>query len=184
MLVIKLERNFLHIHPALQKIFYELPNIHNPKIKKIATIIHMHEFDYIIKEARDIFSFYRIDFEHLPIEEILHDKDTICRLESKDYFAYGENIRRRVSYAEVIKTLYHNACDKFEWIAKGIDEGFSEEWFEGTARDPIDDEIHVLYEDLYGDDSEFEVMNVKVTEQSPFKYLSSPTRKEYMKIKN
>jgi hypothetical protein len=59
----------------------------------------MHEFDYIIREARDIFSFYKIDFEHPPIEEILHDKDTIRRLESKDYFAYGENIRKRVPYA-------------------------------------------------------------------------------------
>ena len=72
--------------------------------------------------------------------------------------------------------MYHNTCDKFEWITKGIVEGFSEEWFERMARDSIDDEIHVLYEDLYGDDSEFEVMNVKITEQSPFNFLSSPTR--------
>jgi hypothetical protein len=48
MLVVKLERKFLHIHPILQKIFFELPNIHDPKVKKIATIILMHEFDYII----------------------------------------------------------------------------------------------------------------------------------------
>ena len=73
--------------------------------------------------------------------------------------------------------LYHNTCDKFEWITKGIDEGFGEEWFESMARDPIDDEMHVLYEDLHGDDSEFEVMNVKITKQSPFNYLSSPTRR-------
>jgi hypothetical protein len=99
-------------------------------------------------------------------------------LESKDYFAYGDNIRRRVPYTEIIKTLYHHACDKFEWVIKGIYEGFSEEWFEGMARDPIDDEIHVLYEDVYGDNPEFEVMNVKVTNQSPSNYLSSPTSKE------
>ena len=85
MLVVKLERIFLHIHPTLQKIFYKLPNIHNPRAKKIATIILMHEFDYIIREASDIFSFYKIDFEHPAIEEILHDKDTIRRLESKEY---------------------------------------------------------------------------------------------------
>jgi hypothetical protein len=127
MLVVKLERFFLHIHPTLQKIFCELPNIHDPRAKKIATIILMHEFDYIIREVRDIFSFYKIDFEHPPIEEILHDKDSIRRLESKDYFAYGKNIRRRVPYAEIIKTMYHHACDKFEWVTKGIDEGFSGE---------------------------------------------------------
>jgi hypothetical protein len=73
----------------------------------------MQEFDYIIQEARDIFAFYKIDFEHPPIEEILQDKDTMRRLESNDYRAYGENIRRKVPYAELIKTLYHNSCDKF-----------------------------------------------------------------------
>ena len=55
--------------------------------------------------------------------------------------------------------------------------GVLHKWFEGTARDPIDDEIHVLYEDVYGDDPEFEVMNVKVTNQRPFNYLCLPTRK-------
>ena len=167
MLVVKLEINILHIHHVLQKMFFELPNIHNPKAKKIATIILMDEFDYIIREGRDIFAFNKIYFEHPPIVEILHDKDTMRRLESNDYHAYGENIRRKVPHAELIKALYNNTCDKLEWITKGIDEVFSEEWFENTARDPIDDEIHVLYVDLYGDDSEFEVMNVKLPNKIP-----------------
>ena len=178
MLLVKFEIKFLHIHLALQKIFCEVHNIHNPKAKKIATIILMHEFDYIIREARDSFAFYKIDSKHPQIEYMLHDKDNIHRLESNDYFAYGENIRKKVPYAKLIKTLYHHTCDKFEWITKRIDEGFSKEWCQSTTRDPIDDEIHVLYEDLYGDDSEFEVMNVKITKQSPFNSLSSPTRKE------
>lgn len=67
MLVEKLERKFVHIHPALQKVFYELPNINHPISKKIATIILMREFDFIIQEARDIFAFYKKDDEHPPI---------------------------------------------------------------------------------------------------------------------
>ena len=74
MLVAKLERKFVHIHPVLQKIFYELPNILHPKAKNIATIILMREFDFIIKEAREIFAFYNMNFEHPRIEEILYDK--------------------------------------------------------------------------------------------------------------
>ena len=54
MLVDKLERKFVHIHPALRNVFYELPNINHPIAKKIATIILMREFDFIIQEARDI----------------------------------------------------------------------------------------------------------------------------------
>ena len=57
----------MNIHPALQKVFYELPNINHPVAKKIATIILMHEFDFIILEARDIFAFYKKDVEHPPI---------------------------------------------------------------------------------------------------------------------
>jgi len=41
MLVDKLERKFVHIHPALQKVFCKLPNTNHPIAKKIATIILM-----------------------------------------------------------------------------------------------------------------------------------------------
>ena len=50
MLVEKLERKIVHIHPALQKVFYELPNIQHPKANKIASIILMREFDFVIKK--------------------------------------------------------------------------------------------------------------------------------------
>ena len=49
MLVAKLEIKFIHIHPALQDIFYELLNILHPKATKIAAIILMKEFDFIVK---------------------------------------------------------------------------------------------------------------------------------------
>ena len=75
MLVEKLERKFVHLHPAWQKVFYELPNINHPIAKKISTIILMREFDFIIQEARDIFAFYRKDVEQPPIEDILHDRN-------------------------------------------------------------------------------------------------------------
>ena len=67
MLVEKLERKFVHIHPALQNVFCELPNINHPIAKQIATIILMREFHFIIQEARDIFAFYKKDDEHPPI---------------------------------------------------------------------------------------------------------------------
>ena len=57
MLVEKLERKFVHIHPALQKVSDELRNINDPKAEKIATINLMQEIDFIIQEARDIFCF-------------------------------------------------------------------------------------------------------------------------------
>ena len=56
-LVLKLETIFVRTHPTLQKLFYELPLIKNLKAKKLATLVLMNEFDYIIREARKIFDF-------------------------------------------------------------------------------------------------------------------------------
>ena len=56
-LVLKLETRFIRTHPTLQRLFYELPVIKNPKAKNLATLVLMNEFDYIIWEAREIFDF-------------------------------------------------------------------------------------------------------------------------------
>ena len=56
-LVLKLERKFIRTHPTLQRLFFELPAIKNPNAKKFATLVPMNEFDYIIREAREIFVF-------------------------------------------------------------------------------------------------------------------------------
>ena len=33
----------------------------------------MHQFDYITREPKDIFAFYKIYFEDPQVDEILHD---------------------------------------------------------------------------------------------------------------
>ena len=125
MLIEKLERKFVHIHPSLRKVFYELPTINHPKAKKIATIILMREFHFIIQEAREIFAFYNKNVEHPLIEDILHDKETMCSLVSRDYQSYSENITRRVPYSEISQALYLEACEEFDWITRGIYVGFN-----------------------------------------------------------
>ena len=46
------------------------------------------------------------------------------------------------------------------------------------AREPVRNKIRVLYDDIYGDDPDYGFMNVKITSQSSFHELSSPTRRE------
>ena len=46
------------------------------------------------------------------------------------------------------------------------------------TREPIKNEIHVLCDDIYGDDPDYGFMNVKITNQSPFHDLSSSNRRE------
>ena len=45
-------------------------------------------------------------------------------------------------------------------------------------KEPVRNELHILYYDIYGDDPDYGFMNVKITNQSPFHDISSSTRKE------
>ena len=148
MLVEKLERKFVHLHPALQTVFYELPKINHPIAKKIATIILMREFDFIIQEARDIFAFYKKDVEHPPIIDILHDKETMRSLESRDYQSYSANLRKRVPHSEIYQSLYLEAFEEFDWITRGIYIGFNRDWLNKMMKESVRNELHILYDDI------------------------------------
>ena len=119
-----------------------------------------------------------MNIEHPQIEEILDDKETLRGFESKDYDAFSENRRKRVPYPEIMQALYIDAYDRFDWVTKGIDEGSNKEWIEDLSRKPIKSELHVPYEDIFGDDPKYDIMNVKITNRSPFHALSSPARRE------
>ncbi|MCL8557215.1 hypothetical protein NAB29_19055 [Proteus mirabilis] len=149
----------------------------DPIAKKIATIILMREFDSIIQEARDIFSFYKKDVEHPPIIDILHDKETMRSLESRDYQSYSANLRKRVPHSEISQSLYLEAFEEFDWITRGIYVGFNRDWLNKMMKEPVRNELRISYDDIYGDDPDYGFMNVKITNQSPFHELISSTRR-------
>ena len=45
-------------------------------------------------------------------------------------------------------------------------------------KEPVRNELHILYDDIYGDDPDYGFMNVKITNQSPFHDLSSSSKRE------
>ena len=96
LLVVELERQFIHMHPCIQRIFLEFSNIEHSSVKRAATIFLAHEFRFIIKEAKEIFAHYRVDACRPPIEAILFDQEEIMRFQSLDYVAFNENLRKRV----------------------------------------------------------------------------------------
>ena len=99
-------------------------------------------------------------------------------LESRDYQSYSENLRRRVPYSEFSQALYLEAYEEFDWITRGIYVGFNRDWLNKMMKEPVRNEIRVLYDDIYGDDPDYSFINVKITNQSPFHDLSSSTRRE------
>ena len=102
----------------------------------------------------------------------------MCSLESRDYQSYSENLRRRVPYSEISQALYLEAYEEFDWITKGIYVGFNRDWLNKMMKEPVRNEIRVLYDDIYGDDPDYGFMNVKITNQGPFHDLISSTKKE------
>ena len=71
LLVVELERQFVHMHPSIQRVFLEFSNIGYSSVKRAATIFLAHEFRFIIKDANEIFANYRVDAGRPPIEAIL-----------------------------------------------------------------------------------------------------------------
>src|SRR3954470_19625592 len=96
MLIVELERQFMHMHPSIQRISLEFSNIEHSSVKRVATIFLAHEFRFIIKEAKEIFVHYRVDAGCPPIEAILFDQEEIMRFQYLDYVAFNENLRRKV----------------------------------------------------------------------------------------
>ena len=71
LLVVELERQFIHMHPCIQRIFLEFSNIEHSSVKRAATIFLAHEFRFIIKEAKEILAHNMVDAGRPPIEAIL-----------------------------------------------------------------------------------------------------------------
>ena len=67
LLIVELERQFLHMHPSIQRIFVEFSNIEHSSVKRAATIFLAYEFKFIIKDANEIFAHYRVDAGRPPI---------------------------------------------------------------------------------------------------------------------
>ena len=104
-------------------------------------------------------------------------------LESRDYQSYSENLRRRVPHSDISQSLYLETFEEFDWITRGIYVGFNRDWLNKMMKEPVKNELRILYDDIYGDDPDYGFMNVKLTNQSPFHGLSSSTR-ERNKRKN
>ena len=78
----------------MQRLFFELPVIKNPKAKKLASLVLMNEFDSIIQQAREIFDFYGMNREKPVIDEILYNSDYELRHLLGDNQIFHENLKK------------------------------------------------------------------------------------------
>ena len=144
-LVLKLERRFIRTHPTLQRLFYELPVIKDPRAKKIATLVLMNEFDHIVREAREIFDFYGMSHEKPVIDEILYNNDYLLRYLFRNDHIFDENIKKEVPPLNIIQQVFNSVNRQYSWIVAGNQEGFADGQL-ANAKISMDDVFHITFE--------------------------------------
>ena len=135
----------MHTHPTLQRLFYELLVIKDPRAKKMATLILMHEFDYIVREARDIFEHYSMSHGHPVIDEILYNEDYMMRYVFQDNHTFDENTIKEVPHIHSIQQVFNAINKQCSWIVRENMKGFKESTIE-NAKILLDDVFHIVFE--------------------------------------
>ena len=122
LLILELERQFVHMHPCIQRIFLDFSNIEHSSVKCATTIFLAHEFRFIMKESSEIFAHYKVDGGRPPTEGILFNQEDIMHLRSLDHVACNENLRKRVP-TDVLVDQISELNDNFAIQNNGL--GFS-----------------------------------------------------------
>ena len=76
----------------------------------------MNEFDYIIREAREIFVFYGMNCEKPVIDEILHNSDYALRHLLGDNQIFDENPKKQVPVLDMIQQVFNDVNQHYSWI--------------------------------------------------------------------
>ena len=108
----------------MQRLFFELPEIKNPRAKHLATPVLMNEFDYIIREAREIFDFHGMNREKPVIDEIRYDSDYALRHLLGDNKIFDENLKKEVPVLDIIQQVFNNVNQHYSWIVAGKQRGY------------------------------------------------------------
>ena len=125
-LVLKHESKFIRTHPTFQRLFFELPDIKNPRAKKFATLVLINEFDYVIREAREIFEFYGLNRENPMIDEILYNSDYALWHLLGHNKIFDENLKKEVPVLDIIQQVFNNVNQHYSWIVAGNQRGYDE----------------------------------------------------------
>ena len=83
----------------------------------------MNEFDYIIREAREIFDFYGMNREKPVIDEIIYNSDYVLRHLLGNNQIFNENLKKQVLVLDMIQQVFNDVNQHYSWIAAGNQRG-------------------------------------------------------------
>ena len=105
----------------------------------------MNEFDYIIREAREIFDFYGMNREKPVIDEILYNSDYLVRHFLGNDHIFYENLKKEVPVLDMIQQVFNGVNEQYSWIVAGNQRGYADGEL-GNTKISIDDVFHVIFE--------------------------------------
>ena len=104
----------------------------------------MNEFDYVIREAREIFDFYGLNREKPVIDEILYNSDYALRHLLGDNEIFDENLRKEVPVLDIIQQVFNNVNQHYSWIVAGNQRGYDENQLR-NAKVSMDNMFYVVF---------------------------------------
>ena len=142
----------------MQRLFFELPEIKNPRAKNLATLVLMNEFDYIIREAREIFYFYGMNREKPVIDEILYNSDYALRHLLGDNKIFDENLKKEVPILDIIQQVFNNVNQHHSWVVAGNQKGYDENQLR-NAKVSMDNMFYVVFTKPHEENTSKKVKN-------------------------
>ena len=104
----------------------------------------MNEFDYIIREAREIFDFYGMNREKPVIDEILYNSDYALRHLLGDNKIFDENLKKEVPVLDIIQQVFNDVNQHYSWIVAGNQRGYDDKQLD-SAKVYLDEVFYVIF---------------------------------------
>ena len=104
----------------------------------------MNEFDYIIREAREIFDFYGMNREKPVIDEILYNSDYMLRHLVGNNQIFDENLKKKVPILDIIQQVFNDVNQHYSWIVAGNQRGYDDKQLD-SANVHMDNVFQVIF---------------------------------------
>ena len=104
----------------------------------------MNEFDYIIREAREIFDFCGMNHEKLMIDEIIYSSNYALRPFLRDNQIFDENLKKQVPVLDMIQQVFNDVNQHYSWITARNQRGYDKKQLD-SAEVSMDNVFYVLF---------------------------------------
>ena len=116
----------------------------------------MNEFDYIIREAREIFDFYGMNREKPVIDEILYNSDYALRHLLGDNQIFDDNLKKEAPVLDIIQQVFNDVNQHYSQIVAENQRGYDDKQLD-SAKVSMDNIFYVVFTKPHEKDTSKEI---------------------------